>query len=265
VESVAADVAQKCEDLERTLAYSWARPFGTWHNSSFYKTLQNNISELGSYNICIASIRSHSSSRADQSSSKTSFQREARDLIKSKLDGFDAEERMRTRVKRWRLLDPPAHVARRIVAALGVVGKSCRPCVSAACLRVLFNGWPTTARMRFMAGAQTAGRCILGCNEAEDRIEHYLVCPVAWRILAARMPYGLGLADSNQNLQSMLLARKGMSERDIVTAAVACYGISRTVHTCRISSQGISSPTTTLRLFIRGGMRGGHAKRFIRG
>ena len=100
VEPVAADVTQKCGELGRTLADSWARPFGASHNSSFYQTLQSNIAELSNYNIFIADIHSRSSSKEYLRKSKTSFQREARDVIKNKLDGFDAEERMRTRVKR---------------------------------------------------------------------------------------------------------------------------------------------------------------------
>ena len=96
---MAADVTQKCGEIGRTLADTWVRPFGAWHNNSFYQTLQNNIAEVSNYNISIADIHSRSSSKANLRKSKTSFQRETRDVIKNKLDGFDAEERMRTRGK----------------------------------------------------------------------------------------------------------------------------------------------------------------------
>ena len=58
--------------------------------------------------------------------------------------------------------------------------------------RALFNGWPTSARMRSMPG-QFEGTCVLGCTSARDRIEHYAVCPVVWGFLSAAAPAGKGI------------------------------------------------------------------------
>eukprot|EP00973_Karenia_brevis_P045209 6262269-Karenia_brevis.AAC.1 len=81
-----------------------------------------------------------------------------------------------------------------------IVRQNCRPCVVAACFRTLWNGWPTSARMRHMAGAGDTQNCPLGCEASEDRIEHYLVCPYAWTVLRRRPPMGLGLDEGQRNL-----------------------------------------------------------------
>ena len=66
--------------------------------------------------------------------------------------------------------------------------------------RTLWNGWPTSARMRSLTGACGARRCVLGCSSAEDRIEHYMVCNVAWKTLRMLPPRGMGMLDSQRTL-----------------------------------------------------------------
>jgi hypothetical protein len=184
-------------------------------------------------------------------------------MIKNRMDCYDAEERIRKRVKRWKLQDPPAYIARRIASAFNVVGSLCRPCVAASFLRTIFNGWPTSARMRFMENASAEQYCAFGCPRAHDRIEHYLVCEKAWTILSKPVPTGLGLSPCRRNLQAMFLAEKGLAEREVAAIAVACYGIARTVHACKAAQCKVDA-LVVLRFFLREGMRGSKALRIIR-
>eukprot|EP00973_Karenia_brevis_P043040 5959638-Karenia_brevis.AAC.1 len=70
----------------------------------------------------------------------------------------------------------------------GVLKSKAKPAIRASFLRALWNGWPTSYRMRTCANAKPVRPCVLGCSPAaEDRIEHYAVCPILWRFFIAQL------------------------------------------------------------------------------
>ena len=152
-------------------------------------------------------------------------------------------------MKRWRLKDPPAHVAQRIANNMITVRRLCRPCVAGMFFRTLWNGWPTSARMRSMPDAATTRGCLLGCQHGEDRIEHYLVCEQMWHELQKNPPQGIALSIERRTRESMLLAERGLVPADIVKIANACYAIARTVHCVRLHGQ-VANVAHILRMFL---------------
>eukprot|EP00973_Karenia_brevis_P083857 11636159-Karenia_brevis.AAC.1 len=149
-------------------------------------------------------------------------------MIKLQFEPYDAHERVKQKMKRWNLSGNQDVIAREVMRSLQDVSKSCRPCVTGACFRTLWNGWPTSARMRSMPDAFGTQMCAFGCPHAEDRVEHYLVCPYVWRVLKQSPPRGVGLDENSMTLKTMLLAdhqTSGVKAR----IAIACYAISRTV------------------------------------
>ena len=229
----AKDAAEQQEDLERTQAEYWRRPFGAWHSKSLFKVLLNNKTELQNVGVTPECIRKKVALnwQLHKGRKTNSYQKVARTIIKRRSQAFDVEERIRAKTKRWKLKGPPAHVAQRIARNLKIVGRKCRPCISGMFFRTLWNGWPTTARMRSMQGATGTGACLLGCHGGEDRIEHYLVCEQVWRELSKAPPHGISLNFMQRTRENMLLAAKGLDETEVAKIATACYAIARTEST----------------------------------
>jgi hypothetical protein len=134
----------------------------------------------------------------------------------------DAENRVRAKLERWRLPDPPAHVAQRILRRLQRVRELVPPRVGAAYFSTLWNRW-TTAR-RFQRRGTPECTCVLGCGGlAEDSIEHYACC-AALRLVARRF---LRLdSELSYGLQRFLIAEKGdPDDEDLVCRAVLVYAM----------------------------------------
>ena len=204
--------------------------------------------------IGITTNRVRDETAKDNASDKVrgSFQRVARTMIKKKLEPYNEEHRIRHKIKRWKLEGPPAHIAARIARHFQIIGRSCRPCVLAMFFRTIWNGWPTTARMRTAAGASKTSGCVFGCEGCEDRIEHYIVCQIPWTVLP-----GIGLCAEWKSKQFMLAAEKGMEERQLVLIACANYAIARAVHCIRL--QGLTEcPAKLVRLFAQDALQ--HAR-----
>ena len=157
------------------------------------------------------------------------------------------------------LLSLPANMVRQIMKSFAIIGNACRPCVVSGFFRTLWNGWPTSARMRTMSGAQRTQECVLGCKGAEDRIEHYLVCSKAWSVLQQRPPYGLGLNLSRRTLEAMLLTDAGLADEERMAIAIGCYAVSRTVQ-CLRHRQASLRAAPIMRLYISDGLRGSKAR-----
>ena len=176
-----------------------------WHERGPYQILQNNEHGLDKVGINLEAVR-RTIDQASREEHLRQFQNVAMNLIKIQIAPYDAEKRTRRKVRRWKLQDPPDHVARRILANTQTIGRRCKPCVTAMFFRTLWNGRPTTASMRHLPGASGVSTCVLGCSRgAEDRIEHYLVCPVAWSMSSQRKPRGAGLRDTHRSVQAMLV------------------------------------------------------------
>ena len=251
VASTAADCGEQCEALQRSLMEDLKRPFGSWHCKPYFKVLCDNQKTLAAMGITLREVRSKAHSATSKRCKRNdNFQTVARALVQTKTQPYDAD-RLRHKIKRWRLEGPPAHVASRLLKNIQIVGSKCRPCVAGMFFRTLWNGWPTSARMRTCKDATTTMSCVLGCPNAEDRIEHYLICEKTWAVLQQPQPHGLGL--KHRALQTMLLARRGMSDDEIANTAIAVYAIARTVHSMR--QENANAYCTFLRLYSNEGRK----------
>jgi hypothetical protein len=261
ITTVAQDYYAKGRELDEVKMEHLRRPFGTWHERCYYKVLQKCKDDLANAGLRIENIR-HLAAPAGAMEKERGFQSAVTDIIKAKLAPYNAEDRIRRKVKRWRFHDPPAHVANRILANIKTIGQKCRPCVVAMFFRTIWNGWPTTARMRNIPGAKGTSKCVLGCSQtAEDRIEHYLLCPKAWSVLQKPRPHGAGFVEAQRCLQTMLLAQKGLDDSDKCCIAIAVYAISRTVQTMR-SHPHLREPERLISLFWKDGCSGGKLHNF---
>ena len=81
------------------------------------------------------------------------------------------QERLRHKVKRWRVHIPLGLLCRRLLRRLLSLQRLISPRAQSAVFKTLWNGWTTAARF------QEVKPCVLGCSpSAEDRIEHYACC-----------------------------------------------------------------------------------------
>ena len=254
--TTASDATQKCDELEVLQMEYLYRPFKGWHQRSFYKTLNDNRIEVERLGLTLGGLRDKAMKDAGN---EDSFQKHARKAIATKTAPYNLELRIRGKMKRWKLDGPEATVAARIARNCNTIGRTCRPCVVGMVFRTLYNGWPTTWRMRTMPGAACVRSCVLGCSStAVDKIEHYLVCPVAWQVFSTN--HSTQLDPCRKNRQAMLLAEKGLDEREISNIGVSIYAMARTVHACRGNED--CEPTAVLRLYLAEGIRGSSAFHF---
>ena len=182
----------------------------------------------------------------------------ARREIQNMTNLYNEEFWVRKKMRRWKLEGPDAQVACRILRNCRVVGQSCRPCVLGMFFRTVWNGWPTIRRMRSAHGAKQLQSCVLGCSgDAQDAIEHYLVCPVAWRTLQTYR--GIELSPTRRSLQAMLLADRGLEQNEVCRIAVSVYALARTVQGLRNSE---CAPNALLKLHLDEGLRRSRTARF---
>jgi len=182
--------------------------------------------------------------------------------VKQAFQVYNAEPRLRQKIHRWKLASPPAHTARRILANINEIGALCRPCVVGAAFRTLWNGWPTSARMRSMPGISVCG-CVFGCEDSDDRIEHYLLCSKVWKFLLRPFPNGLGFTAGQRNLQYMLFGDRGMTLEAKLCVAHALYAIMRTVHTARQHPKALKADVI-MKLHVAEGLRGSRARGILK-
>ena len=88
----------------------------------------------------------------------------------------EARVHIRKRLDRWQLTILPGHRVERWLKVVQGTSKMLPPRIIASQFRVAFNGWITRRRM------QQPGRCILGCDDCDDSIEHYALCKVYHRL-----------------------------------------------------------------------------------
>ena len=145
-----------------------------WYDRSHVLVLANALSELKENGIQLETIFKNLSCSKGGKSIKKDLQRAvAKELTHRGRP--DAEERIREKLVRWRLLGPPAHVARRVHGRLTSLATLVTPRVAAACFSTIWNRW-TTAR-RYQKRQHPDNHCVLGCGgQAEDSIERYCRC-----------------------------------------------------------------------------------------
>jgi hypothetical protein len=207
------------DDLTITQCSFFSRPFGKWHDYSYVSRLRKNEFDLRRVGITVQGVL------LDIKSGKgLNFQKKTRELITKKTSKYCMEERIRCRTARWKFSGPPAHVAARCVRLLGILKLRVNPAVAAGYLRALFNGWPTTARMRNMEGAGEIKACVFGCSDtAEDRIEHYCRCPIVWKFIGAPAPREAGIPCTYKGINGFFGMCKGMTAEEQVRAATAVH------------------------------------------
>jgi hypothetical protein len=212
--------------------------------------LNDNRLEVERFGLTLGGLRDNAINGAGN---EVSFQKHARKAIATMTAPYNLEFRIRRKMQRWKLAGPEATVATRIAQNFNIIGRICRPCVIGMFFRTFYNGWPTTWRMRTMPGAACVRSCVLGCNSnAIDKIEHYLVCLVAWQVF--QQCHGIQLDMRRKSRQAMLLAEKGLSESEVAFIGICVFAIARTVHACRSNAE--CEPTAILRLFLKEGSRG---------
>ena len=189
--------------------------------------------------------------RADESNaaSRRGFQSIARNaIIQFNQPKEKVSNRIRHKLVRWRLTTPDGILVRRALKHFEIIGKHCRPCVVAMQWRTMWNGWPTSRRMRCMHGSEIEP-CLLGCESGTDCIEHYAVCSVAWAYLGAAQPAGLGLQTRLRSISAFLGLERDLADGDRCAMAEAAYAVARTVQCCRLNPG--SYPRPLLRLYAK--------------
>ena len=138
--SIAADCGEQREALQRSLMEDLRRPFGSWHCKPYFKVLCDNQRTLAAMGITLREVRSKAHSATSKRCKRNdNFQTVARAFVQTKTQPYDAEDRLRYKIKRWRLEGPPAHVASRLLNNIQIVGSKCRPCVAGMFFRTLWN------------------------------------------------------------------------------------------------------------------------------
>ena len=191
---------------------SLRRPFGSWHARSYAKVLWDNWEDYNRKGIAL-----------DISLHKQHFQKEVRASIARKVAPYDIEERIRVNTKRWKFQDPPRQVTMRLINNFRAAEKRLPPAVRATYLRALWNGIPTTRRMRTCEGFKKVG-CVFKCSErAEDSLEHYCRCP------ALQKAFEHVTSRKVRNLDDFFGTNKGLSDDERVECArrvrVTCRAI----------------------------------------
>ena len=114
-----------------------------------------------------------------------------------------------------------------------------------------------------MPGAGATRPCVLGCQGAEDRIEHYAHCRKIWAFMRQPRPHGLGVGEHYRTLQGFLLAERGMPFEDKLAMAVAVYAVSRTVEQASGSCTAVNTEKL-MRLHAQEGLRGSKARKYLK-
>ena len=220
------DARRMWHELRCVQMESIHRPLGAWHRHSFVEVLVENEDSLQECGI--------TRNKIDQAKSeKQRFQHVARGMIVNPARSLTTmTERVRHKLGRWKLDAPLGILIQRAFRNYPILMRNCRPCIVAMQWRTMWNGWPTSARMRSLTATDTEP-CLLGCRSGSDRIEHYAVCAKAWELLGAREPVGLGLNTRLRSLLAFLGLERDLSEAERRRLATGVYAVARTVQTMR--------------------------------
>ena len=145
-------------------------------------------------------------------------------LLEHPANKFNYEERVRHKLKVWKLPTPKGVLSRRFISRYCRLSQLVQPRVHAACWRSAFNGWCVDHRFRNLEGRSWTKQCIFKCTlSSEDRIEHYHQCPYVLRF--ARQY--LNIAPASCNLTRFLLVDDSMTDTDLIVHAILVYAVYR--------------------------------------
>jgi hypothetical protein len=262
---VAPDCQQKHQTLTRAQAETFRRPFGKWHDRSFFSILAQTCDELNDIGVTISSVKLE-----QRRFTHCSFQAAAEKMIAQRMAApYFPLSRVRAKLMRWHVCNIGDVADRRVLRRFELLSHWCPPRVSAIYLKTLFNGWVTDRRLRSLL--QSTGvlcrRCVLGCESGEDSVDHYALCPVFWAFACDPRPGGLGLREGLKSREAFLLVKEGLADADCVRIAVGAYALHRVVQYCRHQRQQHSSNLNYKQMFhiwVRRGSEGSRASRLLR-
>jgi hypothetical protein len=219
----APDVVKRAREFNNFLVMNWQRPFPRgWYNRCHALVLLRASDAAEVRGVTKTSILASLSRSAPEPAReraaylKKHFQKEAYKQLHSKgTDKVDVEDRLRAKLKRWKLTMVPRHSAERAKRLFQRLSALVPPRVMASMIRTLCNGWCT--RRQF----QEVGSCVFACRaSASDAIEHYAFCPM-FRSLLER----LHLPAMQTLVEFFLLEHRLWSDARLGVAAVAIHAL----------------------------------------
>ena len=148
------------------------RPFGEWHRASFVQILVDTKKKLNSLGIRCNPVNTRHQTRINEISLQSSIRQQ---IVHNITNDQYILNRIRQKLQRWRPSSPIAHVSRWVLHNFDTLRKYCKPCVGSAYFRALWNGWPTSRRMKQIT-LGTIKPCLLNCGHGSDCLEHYGIC-----------------------------------------------------------------------------------------
>ena len=103
--------------------------------------------------------------------------------------GYNAEERMRQKLRRWNLPGRPQVITVRATRRIQLLPRLVPPRVAAAVISTVWNRWATARRLQIEG---LANKCVFGCSPtAEDSLEHYACCPLIRQVACRHLRLNL--------------------------------------------------------------------------
>ena len=233
VHTIAPDCHDMARELEELRIRIRVRPFGNWHGQSFFESLASADSYLREHGIKRHRVLLNLQQR---SLPATAFQKVAEENILQKLQTpYYPEARLRQKLDRWKLAGIPGILERRTLSNCMLLKEFCAPRVVSAYFKALWNGWVTDARMRslFATQGRDLRRCMLGCVDNIDSLDHYCICPVFWRFALTPYPLGLGVVGLARSRNGFFFIDAGVANDDKIRMACGIYALHRTIQVAR--------------------------------
>ena len=223
---------RKAELIQKTKTDCLRRPFGVWHDKSYAQMLCDNWTFIRQQGIKLSASRD-----------LQQFQKEARARIARKLVPYDIEERIRKKIERWKFQDPPRLVVSRLARTFQILQERVPPAVRSTYLRALWNGVPTSRRMRTCKDYTIVG-CVFKCSErAEDSLDHYCRCPALQDALKPLTSKRV------QRLDDFFGTTKGLTDDERVECAWRVRVTCRAVQLARSGRYGSTQELVALEWF----------------
>ena len=128
-------------------------------------------------------------------------------ILFSRPDPRCLDRHLRRRLDRWTIPALPGHRIRRLQSALRRLGPLVPPCVWAATLKAMMDGWTSKDR------ARCAAFCCFGCQEGSDTIAHYARCGEVTRLTSANLR--LTEAPFEDKLEAFLVLGRSLSDTQL--------------------------------------------------
>ena len=260
-----AEEEQNLGRWERETAYPDRRVrWVGWYVNAFPRILMRNEAKLRARGITMGTIKTVLVGEGGTEVKAEVFQRRLQSVatrLNMKSFGCNWDLRVEKKLKRWKLSGYRTWwipVFRRNMSDLRNL---VTPRVAAAVWSMAWNRWCTARRF------QRKGRCVLGCSNCEDSIEHYIGCKhvraIGWKML--RLEQGEEYEDRKKGL--LAADCRGRDER--VCLALLAYATQQTTNAAR-QEGSCEEPVERLKQWVRRGVEGHTAsanvvrRRFLR-